>query len=113
MNRLIEIRSYKLKAGMEDAFHRLVDTSAVPMLRAWPMDVVAFGPSAHEPDAYFRDRSYADLDDLNAQQDALYRSDLWRDGPRESTLAAVDSFLNTALWLSPLAIEDLASSQRS
>ena len=107
MNRLVEIRSYQLEPGMRDAFHRLVGTSAVPMLRAWPTDVVAFGPSAHEPDAYFLIRSYADLDDRTAHQDAFYRSAGWRDGPRESIVAAIDSFLDTTSRLSPAAIDDL------
>ncbi|HZE59320.1 MAG TPA: hypothetical protein VE085_02070 [Burkholderiales bacterium] len=56
MKRLIEVRSY--------------------------MEVVAFGPSSHEPDAYFLIRAYAGLADRNAQQEAFYGSDAWKNGPR-------------------------------
>ena len=70
MNRLIEIRSYKLKPGTAHEFHNAVASTTVPMLRTWGMDVVAFGPSAHEPDTYFLIRAYNDLADLRSQQDA-------------------------------------------
>ena len=48
--RLIEVRSYKLKPGAAATFHAAAVSSAVPLLREWGTDVVAFGPSAHEPD---------------------------------------------------------------
>ena len=80
------------------------------MLREWGMDVIAFGPSAHEPDAYFLIRTYDDLADLNAQEDAFYGSPLWRDGPRESIVSRIESYLSTVLWLSPESIEDLRRS---
>lgn len=105
--RLIEVRSYKLKSGAGAEFDRLVTTVALPMLRAVNMDVVACGPSAHEADTYHLVRAYADLADLNAQQDAFYGSDAWRRGPREAVLACIDHFLNTVLWLSPEGVEDL------
>ena len=105
--RLIEVRSYKLKPGSADAFHAVVVEAAIPMLRAWDTDVVAFGPSAHEADTYFLIRAYADLADLNTRQDAFYGSDAWRQGPRESLISHIESYLNTVLWLSPDAIDDL------
>src|SRR5690349_12948117 len=110
MKRLIEIRSYKLKHDATAAFHHAMITSAVPLLREWGTDVVALGPSPHEPDAYFLIRSYADLDDLKQRQDAFYGSDVWRNGPRESIVSRIESFLNTVLWLSPESIEDLRQS---
>lgn len=111
MKRLVEIRSYKLRPGAGAGFHAAVASAAVPMLRRWGTDVVAFGPSPHEPDTYFLIRAYADLDDLNARQNAFYGSDEWRQGPREGLLALIESFLNTVLWLSPNSIDDLRHSK--
>jgi len=108
--RLIEVRAYKLKPGADTEFDRLISTVALPMLHAVNMDVVASGPSAHEAGTYFLIRAYADLADLNAQQDAFYGSDAWRQGPREAVLACIDHFLNTVLWLSPEGVEDLRRS---
>jgi hypothetical protein len=107
MKRLVEVRSYKLNPGTAAEFHAAVVSRAVPMLREWGTDVVAFGPSAHAPDTYYLIRSYADLDDLNDRQDAFYGSDEWRNGPRESIVSRIESHLSTVLWLSPEAIEDL------
>jgi hypothetical protein len=109
MKRLIEIRSYKLKAGEAAAFHEAVVGTVMPMLRP-VMDVVAFGPSAHESDTYFLVRAYADLAELEAQQAAFYGSDAWRQGPREAIVGRIESYLNTVLWLSPEAVEDMRRS---
>jgi len=110
MKRLVEIRSYKLKPGTAAQFHSTAEHTVVPMLREWGMDVIAFGPSAHEPDAYFLIRVYDDLADLNAQQAAFYGSSSWRDGPRESIVSRIETYLSTVLWLSPESIEDLRRS---
>jgi hypothetical protein len=109
MKRLVEIRSYKLKPGEAPAFHDAVVHTVMPMLRE-AMDVVAFGPSAHEADTYFLVRAYADLADLEAQQAAFYGADAWRLGPREAIVSRIESYLNTVLWLSPAAVEDLRTS---
>lgn len=106
MKRLIEIRSYKLKAGEADAFHRAVVHDVMPML-GQAMDVVAHGPSAHEIDTYFMIRAFADLADLEARQAAFYGSNAWRQGPREAIVSRIETYLNTVLWLSPEAVEDM------
>jgi NIPSNAP len=113
MDRLVEIRSYKLKPGTMEAFHAAVVASAVPMLRRWGTDVVAFGPSVHEADCYFLVRAYADLADLSSRQDAFYGSSEWRDGPRHSIVSRIESYLSTVLRLSPESIEDLRRSNAS
>lgn len=106
MNRLIEIRSYKLKPGTLADFHKVVIDEVMPLL-APAMDVVAFGPSLHEADCYFLVRAYASLADLQMQQNAFYGSTTWLQGPRAQVLGFVASFLNTVLWLSADAVEEL------
>lgn len=110
MNRLVEIRAYKLRPGTRDAFHHAVEFSSVPMLRRWGTEVVAFGPSASESDEYFLIRSYADLRDLNDRQDAFYGSSEWRQGPRESIVSLIEHSLSTVLWMSPQSVDDLRHS---
>jgi hypothetical protein len=110
MKRLVEIRAYALKAGAASAFHELVKTAAIPLLHTFGMDVVAFGPSAHDENAYFLIRAYDDLTDLRSQQDAFYGSEPWLRGPRESIVSRIESYLSTVVWLSPESIEDLRQS---
>jgi hypothetical protein len=107
VKRLVEFRSYKLKPGSTAAFHDAALSQALPLLRKWKMDVVAHGPSPHEPDTYFLIRAYADLAERNAQQDAFYNSPDWVNGPRSAIVPLVVSYLNTLVWMSQESIDDL------
>jgi hypothetical protein len=49
---VLEIRTYRLKAGSEEAFHRLVAEQSVPLLRRFAIDVVRFGPSEQSEDGF-------------------------------------------------------------
>lgn len=111
MKRIVEIRTYQLKPGSGSRFHDLVSHQSVPLLRQWGMDVVAFGQSAHDPDAYFLMRSYHDLEHLRSSQDAFYSTEAWRKGPRESIIELIQTDANAVLWLSPQAIEGIRHSQ--
>lgn len=106
MKRLVEIRTYRIKPGMAQRFDAAM-RAALPMVRASGMDVVAFGRSDHEHESFFLIRAYADRAQLEAQQDAFYSSAAWREGPREGLIACLDDYLNTLLWLSPAAVDEL------
>ncbi|MBH9577479.1 NIPSNAP family protein [Inhella proteolytica] len=106
-NRVLEIRSYKLQPGSGAEFHRLVAEHSVPLLRAWGMDVVRFGPSLHEPDAYFLMRAFNSLAHLEQSQAAFYATPAWRQGPREAIVSRIVSDANTVVALPERAIEAL------
>lgn len=82
MKRVLEIRSYRLKAGSRAAFHALVTEQSMPLHRKWGMDVVSHGPSLHDPDA-------------------------WREGPRDAIVALIEADANTVICLSATVIEGL------
>ena len=107
MKRLLEIRSYNLKAGSLDEFHRLVVEQSVPMLHRWGVDLVAYGPSPHDPDSYFLMRAYADDAERQASQDAFYSSDEWRNGPRQAILDCIESDATVSLELDTATIDGL------
>jgi hypothetical protein len=107
--RLLEIRSYNLKPGTLDEFHRLVREQSVPMLRRWGVDLVAFGPSEHDSDSYFLMRAYADDAGRKASQDAFYGSDEWRNGPRQAILDCIESDATISLELDTAMIDGLRS----
>jgi ketosteroid isomerase-like protein len=90
--RVLEIRSYNLKPGTRDAYHRMLVQEALPMLQRWKVDVVAYGPSAHDADSYFLMRAFPSVKDREASENAFYGSDEWRNGLRERVLAAIDSY---------------------
>src|SRR5262245_41064424 len=107
MSQIVEIRVYKLKPGTRDEFHRLVTEQAIPMLKRWQTDVVAYGPSLDEPDAYHLIRCYADVQDLRQRQDAFYGSAEWKQGPREPILALIDSFASTVIEVDDTTLRGL------
>jgi NIPSNAP len=113
MQRLVEIRSYKLKPGSGPGFHDLVVTRSMPLLRDYGTEVVAFGPSVHDRDAYFLVRAYADLDHRLASQDAFYSSAAWRTGPRQSIIDLIESHWDVLLWLSSAAVDAMRDSASS
>ena len=95
----VEIRSYELQPGSREAFHALMRDRAIPMLRSWNTDVVAFGPSPHDNDSYYLIRAYRDVDERQASQDAFYGSDERRHGPREAILAPIHHYTSVVLML--------------
>jgi NIPSNAP len=105
--RAVEIRAYNLKPGARAEFDRLAREQAVPMLRRWDVDVVAFGPSSHDETSYFLIRSYADLADRERSQDAFYGSDEWREGPRAEVLALIESYTSVVLMLEDDVVDQL------
>jgi hypothetical protein len=106
MNRWIEIRSYNLKPGTRDEFHRLV-VELQAMVRRWATDVVNFGPSPHDETSYFLIRAYASLEDREAEQSAFYGSAEWLEGPRESIVSKIESMTSIVLELGPDTIDAL------
>ncbi|KRA20882.1 MULTISPECIES: antibiotic biosynthesis monooxygenase [unclassified Lysobacter] len=107
MQRLIEVRTYRLKPESGTRFEQVMTRRALPLLRERGMDVVAFGRSRHEHESWYLIRAYRDQADLVAQQDAFYSSAIWREGPRADVVGCIEDYLNTLLWLSDAAIDEL------
>ena len=105
MNRTVEIRTYRLKAGSGPAFHDAFVHRGVPLVKQSGMDVVAFGFSVNDPNGYFLMRAFASLEDRQATEDAFYSSAVWRKGPRQSIIEHIESYQDTLIWLSPEAVE--------
>lgn len=105
--RVVEIRSYTLKAGTRDGFHRRFEAEALPMLQRWKADVVAYGPSLHDDESYILIRGFASLDARQREEDAFYGSDEWKNGPRAATLADIASYTTVVLELDHGAVDAL------
>ena len=112
MQRLVEIRSYRLKPGSGSRFHDLVVNRSMPLLQKFGMEVVAFGQSLHDPDAYFLVRAYDSLEHRRLSQEAFYSSDAWRKGPRQSIIDLIESDCDVVLWLSRAAVDAMRDSHR-
>lgn len=107
MKRLIEIRSYTLKSGARDEFHRLVSQVSFPLMKRWGVDVVAFGPSAHDDVSYYLIRTYMNMEHRQTSQDAFYGSADWKQGPREAIVSLIDFDTSIVLEMEAIVVDAL------
>ncbi len=107
VSRIVEIRSYNLKAGTRDRFHQLFEREALPMLHRWKIDVVAYGPSLHDNDSYYLIRAYSSVENRQHSEDAFYGSDEWRQGPREAILADIENYTTIVTRLDEATLRGL------
>ena len=113
MKRFVEVRSYNLKHGHREEFHRLVVEQSLPLVRKWKVDVVDFGPSPHDEDSYYLIRAYGSLAERVASHEAFYASPEWRQGPREAIIALIVSDTSVVLELEEAAVDLLRRPRRA
>ena len=97
---ILEIRTYRLHRGSEDAFDLAMTKRGLPLLAAAGIDAVYCGPSAEEDDGanhYLLMRAFADLEEREAVERRFYSSEEWRLGPREEILAGIESYHTVVL----------------
>ncbi len=111
MNHFLEIRSYNLKPGTRDEFHRLFLEEAYPMLKRWNVDVVAYGPSLHDENSYYLMRRFDSLADREQSENVFYGSDECRQGPREAIIALIENYTEIMLELDGDTIQGLRKSR--
>jgi len=107
MKHFVEIRSYNLKPGTRDEFHRLFLEEAFPMLKRWNVDVAAYGPSLHDENSYYLIRRFESLAHRERSEDTFYDSDAWRQGPREAIIALIENYTEVVLELDEVTIQGL------
>jgi len=107
MKKLVEIRSYNLKEGTRNEFHRLVLEKSLPLLKQWNVDVVAFGPSPHDSNSYYLIRAYENLAERQSSQDAFYNSPDWRQGPREEIVLLIESDTSIVIEMETSVVDAL------
>jgi hypothetical protein len=106
-SRILEIRSYNLKPGTRDAFHKLFLDESLPMLKQWKVDVVAYGPSTHDKDSYFLMRSFPSLEERERVEAAFYGSEEWIKGPRERVLAPIINYTTVTMMVDEATLNGL------
>ncbi|EGY51540.1 NIPSNAP family protein [Neisseria shayeganii] len=107
MQKLVEIRSYRLQPGSGAEFERVVREESAPLHAAFGIDVIAFGLSEHDADAFYLIRAFDDLAHLHSAQQAFYASPAWREGPREAIVSRILSDADAVMWLDETAVEAL------
>lgn len=106
-SRIVEIRSYNLKPGTRQRYHDRLVREALPLLERWKVDVVSYGPSAHDDDSYYLMRAYPSLAERQRSEDAFYGSDEWKNGIRSAVLADIESYATIVLGVDDQTLEGL------
>lgn len=104
----VELRSYNLRPGARDEFHRLV-VATLPLLERWKIDVVGYGPSAHDSTSYLLIRAFRSIEDRERLEASFYGSREWLEGPRERVLALIESYATVVLPLDSTTVAGLRS----
>jgi hypothetical protein len=107
VTRIIEIRGYNLKPGMQETLDRLVRETTRPMLELHGTDVVAARASPGDENSYYLIRAYRDIAERDRSQAAFYGSAAWRNGPREAVLACIDSHTSVVIEADEATIDGL------
>ncbi|CAN5179785.1 NIPSNAP family protein [soil metagenome] len=109
MERLLEIRTYRVREGERETFGRRM-AAAVPMLRRYGIDVVGHGPSIEDRAHYVLLRSFASLEDRAGRERVFYDGDEWRSGPREGIVELIEAYHTVVLRSTAEAVHALAAS---
>lgn len=109
----LEIRVYTLSAGTRDRFHETVEREAMPLLQEAGIEVVAYGPSAHDEVSYYLVRVFRDLADRARSEDAFYGSAAWQRGPRATIMSAIEHYSTMVVHVSPETVRSLRESLAS
>ncbi|HAT29465.1 MAG TPA: NIPSNAP family protein [Janthinobacterium sp.] len=97
MKHIIEIRTYRLKAGTAQQFHALMREQSLPLLRAAGTEVLAARPCLDAADAYVLMRAYPSLAQRSLSQDAFYAGAAWLEGPRAAIMACIDTYSSVVI----------------
>jgi len=107
MTLFVEVRSYNLKAGTRQEFHRLFVERSLPMLKRWKVDVVRYGASPHDEDSYYLMRAFTGLEDREQSEDAFYGSDEWKLGLRVAILALIENYTTIVIEMEKSTVDAL------
>lgn len=84
----------------------LCKRSAFPA-RQEGMDVVAYGQSLHDPDAYYLMRAFDSQEALAGAEARFYSSDGWLSGPRMAIIERIENSLKSVISMPTAAIDAL------
>lgn len=110
---ILELRVYTLKPGVRDAFHAQFVRDSLPMLQRARIDVVAFGPSLHDRDSYYLLRTFGSIEQRDRAEVSFYDSPEWREGPRDTVLAAIQTYSTAVVHVDHAILKGLRTMSTS
>lgn len=75
---IVEMRTYKTKAGCRSRFLEIFRTKSIPAHRAIGMKMLGPFLSTEDPDVFFFMRGFPDIDSREPMKAQFYEGELWK-----------------------------------
>ncbi|SRR6266542_4307329 len=89
---VLDVRTYKCVPGGRNELVRIMTDEAVPMLRGYGIEVVAFGPSLRNDDHACLIRRFPSAAVRDEQLARFYGSEEWVTAYEERVMALIDAY---------------------
>lgn len=104
---MLDVRLYRIKPGRRGEFHALARDETLPLARSHGHQVVVYGPSTHDEDAYYLIRAFSDDEQRHAALADLYESEEWLRDYDERVMSLIESYQTAVFPTSAEAVEVL------
>ncbi len=89
---IVEVRSYRIKAGRRAEFIEFFETRAIPAQRAHGMQILGPLLDLENPDQFVFLRSFPSLDERERMKEAFYEGDVWKGELEAVAMPMLESF---------------------
>ena len=89
---IVEVRSYRIKAGLRSKFIDLFETKAIPALRSHGMQILGPLIDLENPNKFVFLRSFPSLEERERMKDEFYGGELWKNELEAIAMPMIDSY---------------------
>ncbi|MGO8865265.1 MAG: NIPSNAP family protein [Alphaproteobacteria bacterium] len=89
---IVEVRTYKIKAGQRDAFIEFFETRAVPALQSAGMPVLGPLLDLENPDVFVWLRTFSSLEERERVKSAFYDGPAWKNELEAIAMPMLESY---------------------
>jgi len=89
---IVEVRTYRIKAGRRDEFIEMFETRSVPALRAYGMKVVGPFLDLENPNKFVWLRGFASHEERERMRAAFYGGDPWKSELEAIAMPMLESY---------------------
>lgn len=110
---LLDVRLYRIRAGLRDQFHELVRDETIPLARRHGHVVVDFGAASHDEETYYLIRAFPDHEARRLALNDLYGSEEWLRDYDQRVMDFIDSYQTAVVPTSADAVDALEAAGQS
>jgi NIPSNAP len=92
---IVEVRKYKVKAGLRARFLQLFETRTRPLQRSFGMGVIGPFLDLEDPDSFVWLRTFPSIEERDRMKSALYDGPEWKDELEALAMPMLERFETT------------------